>query len=42
MISVSLAVITYRLIEVPALRHKSRATSTPKPVPATPAEQVQG
>jgi peptidoglycan/LPS O-acetylase OafA/YrhL len=41
-VSVSLAVITYRLIEVPALRHKSRVRSTPKASPATRAEQVQG
>ena len=41
-VSVSLAAITYRLIEVPALRHKSRARSTPKASPVTGAEQVQG
>src|SRR4029079_11063923 len=37
-ISVALAMITYRLIEVPALRHKARATSAARAGPVAAAE----
>jgi peptidoglycan/LPS O-acetylase OafA/YrhL len=39
-ISVALAMITYRLIEVPALRHKARATSAARAGPVAAAEPL--